>query len=62
MLAGLAALLVGVTTYVVTEQRVRAEVDRSLESQAEALADTDGRTLAQYCWLASVVVAPRPPR
>ncbi len=54
LLAGLAALLVGVTTYVVTEQRVRAEVDRSLESQAEALADTDGRTLTQYCALASV--------
>ena len=58
VLAGLAALLVGVTTYVVTEQRVRAEVDRSLESQAEALADTDGRTLAQYCAAGQHVARP----
>ena len=36
LLAGLAALLVGVTTYVVTEQRVRAEVDRSLERPGRA--------------------------
>ena len=42
-LAGLAAVLVGVTTYVTTEQRVRAEVDSSLSSQAEALEDPDGR-------------------
>jgi len=49
LLAGLAALLVGVTTYLVTEQRVRAEVDRSLDTQAEALGDRDGRTLTQYC-------------
>ncbi len=49
LLAGLAAVLVGVTTYLATEQRVRGEVDRSLDSQTEALGDPDGRTLAQYC-------------
>ena len=58
LLAGLAALLVGVTTYVATAQRVRAEVDESLKSQAQALGDTDGRTLLQYCGLG----AGQPPR
>jgi two-component system sensor histidine kinase MprB len=56
-LAGLAAVLVGVTTYVTTEQRVRAEVDSSLSSQAEALEDPDGRALVQYC---APVGAPAP--
>jgi len=58
LLAGLAALLVGVTTYVATAQRVRAEVDESLNSQAQALGDTDGRTLLQYCGLGPA----QPPR
>jgi two-component system sensor histidine kinase MprB len=49
LLAGLAALLVGVTTYLATEQRVRAEVDGSLKTQAENLSDTDGNSLRLYC-------------
>ena len=49
VLGGLAALLVGVTTYLATEQRVRAEVDRSLDTQVEALRDPDGRLLNQIC-------------
>ena len=49
LLAGLAALLVGVTTYLATEQRVRAEVDASLDSQSSALADPDGNSLRVYC-------------
>ncbi|HEY6532821.1 MAG TPA: HAMP domain-containing sensor histidine kinase [Acidimicrobiales bacterium] len=41
LLAGLAALLVGVVTFVAIGQRVRAEVDRSLSSQAAVLRDPD---------------------
>jgi two-component system sensor histidine kinase MprB len=59
VLAGLAALLVGVATYVATAQRVRAEVDRSLDNQADALRDTDGRSLAQYCSSSLSVPFPR---
>jgi two-component system sensor histidine kinase MprB len=59
VLAGLAALLVGVATYVATAQRVRAEVDRSLDNQAEALRDPDGRTLVQYCGTSASIPLPR---
>ena len=48
-LAGLAALLVGVATYVATAERVRAEVDRSLHTQAEALDDPEGLALRGFC-------------
>ncbi len=52
-LAGLAALLVGVTTYVATDQRVRAEVDRALDAQAAQLDDPDGNSLSSACQTAA---------
>ena len=59
LLAGLAALLVGVTTYLATEQRVRAEVDASLDSQSSALSDPDGNSLRVYCTSGGAALTPR---
>jgi two-component system sensor histidine kinase MprB len=44
LLAGLAALLVGVVTYVAIGQRVRAEVDRTLDAQADVVREGDDRS------------------
>jgi len=49
VLAGLAALLVGGVTFVATSQRVQAEVDSSLTSQARQLDDPDGNALLSAC-------------
>jgi two-component system sensor histidine kinase MprB len=59
LLAGLAALLVGVVTYVAIGQRVRAEVDRTLDAESDALRGPDDlRVLNQWCQTGSTPVRP----
>ena len=49
VLTGATAIFVAVTTYVATDQRVRSEVDQSLETAARRFQDPDGRQAAILC-------------
>ena len=49
VLAGLAAVVVAATTYVTTDQRVRAEVDHYLDSYGNRYQDPDGREASMLC-------------
>jgi two-component system, OmpR family, sensor histidine kinase MprB len=49
VLAGLSAVFVAVTTYVTTDQRVRAEVDAYLNTYGRRFQDRDGRDAAALC-------------
>jgi two-component system sensor histidine kinase MprB len=49
VLAGVIAIFVAVTTYVSTDNRLRAEVDRYLDSYGQRYQDPDGRQAAITC-------------
>jgi len=49
VLTALTAIIVAVSTYVVTDNRVRSEVDQYLNSYAQRFQDPDGRQAAQTC-------------
>lgn len=49
VLAGIAAVFVAITTYVATDQRVRAEVDSYLDTYGRRFDDRDGRETAALC-------------
>ncbi|MBU6329243.1 MAG: HAMP domain-containing histidine kinase [Acidobacteria bacterium] len=49
VLAGIAAVFVAATTYVTTDQRVRAEVDSYLDTYGRRFQDRDGRDAAALC-------------
>jgi hypothetical protein len=46
VLTAVTAIIVASTTYVVTDQRVRTEVDRYLDTYAQRFQDPDGRQAA----------------
>ena len=49
VLTALTAIIVAVSTYVVTDNRVRSEVDQYLNSYAQRFQDPDGRQAAMTC-------------
>jgi len=49
VLTAVTAIIVASTTYVVTDQRVRAEVDQYLDSYAQRFQDPDGRQALATC-------------
>jgi two-component system sensor histidine kinase MprB len=49
VLSGISAVFVAATTYVATDQRVRAEVDSYLDSYGRRFQDRDGRDAAALC-------------
>lgn len=49
VLAGVIAIFVAVTTFVSTDNRLRAEVDRYLDSYGQRFQDPDGRQVAGMC-------------
>ena len=49
VVAGLAAVFVAITTYLATDQRVRAEVDAYLDTYGHRFQDRDGRDAAALC-------------
>ena len=49
VLTGATAIFVAATTYVATDQRVRSEVDQSLDVVARRFQDPDGRQAANLC-------------
>ena len=49
ILAGITAIVVGATTYVSTDQRVRGEVDSYLDTYVHRYQDIDGRQAAVTC-------------
>jgi len=49
VLTAVTAVIVAATTYVVTDQRVRAEVDQYLDSYAQRYQDPDGRQALATC-------------
>ena len=49
LLTAVTAIIVATTTYVVTDQRVRVEVDQYLDTYAQRFQDPDGRQAAVTC-------------
>jgi two-component system sensor histidine kinase MprB len=49
LLTAVTAIIVATTTYVVTDQRVRVEVDQYLDTYAQRFQDPDGRQAAVMC-------------
>ncbi len=49
LLTAVTAIIVATTTYVVTDQRVRVEVDNYLDAYAQRFQDPDGRQAAATC-------------
>ena len=49
LLTAVTAIIVATTTYVVTDQRVRVEVDQYLDAYAQRFQDPDGRQAAVTC-------------
>ena len=49
VLTALTAIIVAVSTYVVTDNRVRSEVDQYLDSYAQRFQDPDGRQASMTC-------------
>jgi two-component system sensor histidine kinase MprB len=50
LLTAVTAIIVATTTYVVTDQRVRVEVDQYLDGYAQRFQDLDGRQAAATCF------------
>ena len=50
LLTAVTAIIVATTAYVVTDQRVRVEVDQYLDTYAQRFQDPEGRQAAVTCF------------